>query len=79
MCVACLESGGAADAGGAGAAWSPELGHGSFGFARWDSLKGELFFEGLSSAVGGIAVQGFKEEDKRKSLPSKNGRSGGVR
>lgn len=40
MCVACLESGGAADAGGAGAAWSPELGHGSFGFARWDSLKG---------------------------------------
>lgn len=42
MCVACLESGGAADAGGAGgagAAWSPELGHDSVGFAR-DSLNG---------------------------------------
>lgn len=40
MWVACLERGCAADAGGAGAAWSPEFGHDSFGSVCWASLKG---------------------------------------
>lgn len=62
MWVACLERGGAADAGcGTGAARSPEFCHDSFAFACWASLEGSLFREGLStSAVDGIAVSVLK-------------------
>jgi hypothetical protein len=40
MWVACLERGCVADACDAGVVWSPELGHDSFGFVCWASLKG---------------------------------------